>query len=539
MASDDIPVLIVGGGPVGLATSILCSFHGIRSLLVECHPGTSIYPKARYINERTMEILRQAGAELAIRETEIFPAGEGQMGSGPSVSEIGRPSVEANGLELVRGWSPTWSCTSAQDIFEPVLLKQARVREPARIRHNTELLSFEQYEDHVVARLADRERDTEWDVQARYLIGADGADSRVREALGIRMVGQPVLSNFINILFRTDLARWTGNPEFRGGFITNSEAPGLLLYNGGDRWRFQVRYFPDKGERPEDFPAERCLRLIRIAVGVPDLPLELEAILHWNEAALVAEHFGDHRVFLVGDAEHVMSPAGGFGMNLGIQNAHNLIWKVAAVLNGWASPALLATYDEERAPIVREMTETTAHNLAASRAAGGRIPVRPASLFTAFGWVFGATYASGAIVPDGTPPAEVANPKSDYNPNARPGSRAPHAWLERGEGQERISTLDLFNSGFTLLAGSSGEIWCEAARAVSGDLGIPLSAHLVGPAGDLVDASGVWKALYGVDAGGAVLVRPDGYVAWRSRSRSDQARPVLEGVLRRVLDREG
>ncbi|HET8626787.1 MAG TPA: FAD-dependent monooxygenase [Thermomicrobiales bacterium] len=541
MASDEVPVLIVGGGPVGLATSLLCSHYGIRSLLVEQHPGTSIYSKARIINARTMEIFRQLGIERAVRAAEIPHARNGVVARSLAGEELARWPGEAVLPEGVRDWSPTWGCTSTQETFEPILLAQARLREPAQIRFNTELLSFEQRDDRVVARLLDRPSGRVWEVRARYLVGADGAHSRVREALGIRMLGEPVLAHRINILFRADLARWVGDREISACFIVNPQidphAPGLLIYNGGDRWRFQVYYYPDRGERPEDYTPERCQELVRTAVGVPDLALELDGIVDWSDAALVAERFGDRRAFLVGDAEHQMTPAGGFGMNVGIQDAHNLVWKLAAVLGGWAAPTLLATYDAERAPIVREITEQMARNVVtAARAASRTAPTGPApDLFAQHGRVFGATYASPAIVPDGTVPPDVAAPVADYVPTARPGRRAPHVWLDRAG--ERISTLDLFDTAFVLLAGQAGRGWCEAARAVAGDLGVPLHAYTVGEGSDLGDPDASWAAAYGVEPDGAVLVRPDGYVAWRSRGASRDAEGVLADAFGRVLQR--
>lgn len=540
-ASPEVPVLVVGGGPVGLSTSLLCSYHGIRSLLVEQHAGTSIYPKARIINARTMEIFRQVGIEHAIRAAEIPHARDAVVARSLAGEEIARWPGETMVPESVRDWSPSWGCTSTQEDFEPILVAQARHREPAQIRFNTELLSFEQRPDHVVARLLDRPSGQEWDVRSRYLVGADGAHSRVRKALGIRMLGQPVLANRINIMFRADLARWVGDREISACFIINPQitpqAPGLLIYNGRDRWRFQVYYYPERGERPEDYTAERCMQLVRTAVGVPGLALELDGIVAWSDAALVAERFGDHRAFLVGDAEHLMTPAGGFGMNVGIQDAHNLVWKLAAVLHGWAASPLLASYEAERAPIVREITEQMGMVITARRATSPGAPSGPPrELFGQHGRVFGATYASSAIVPDGTAPVPVANPVTDYVPNARPGSRAPHVWLDRAG--ERTSTLDLFDPGFVVLAGPRGGAWCREAEAVARKLSVPLTTYAVGLSSSLTDPEGVWMHRYGVEPDGAVLVRPDGYVAWRSAAGAEDPEAVLLRVLRTVAGRE-
>jgi len=426
-----------------------------------------------------------------------------------------------------------------------VLLAEARRHEQASIRFHTRLHSFEQDDNHVRATLLDRFTGREQQVRARYLVGADGAHSRVRETLGIGMVGQRVLTHSVNILFHADLARFVGDREINICFITNPGAAGLLLYNGGDRWRFTAFYFPERGERPEDYTANRCLQIVRDAVGVADLPVELDGTFPWSDAALVAERFGDHLAFLAGDAEHLMAPAGGFGMSVGVQNAHNLAWKLAAVLHGWGTPPLLASYETERAPISRGIVEQMRRNALAARGAdrpattappaqpGARPALGRPEFFREHGLVFGATYTEGALLPDGTPPVSVSNPVTDYVPTARPGSRAPHVWLQQGE--RRISTQDLFGRQFALLAGQEGHGYCEAAAHVATARRVPLQAVRVAPDGEWQDPERAWAPTYGVEESGAVLVRPDGYVAWRGARSSADPEGELDMVLSTVL----
>lgn len=540
----EIPVLIVGGGPVGLTTSLLLSHHGISSLLVEQHPGTSIYPKARFINARTMEIFRQLGIEAALRAVEIPATRNVVWARSLAGDELARRPVETMIPEAVRAWSPTWGCTSTQETFEPVLLAEAQRRPSASLRFHTQLLSFEQGDDHILGTLLDRSSGREQQVRAQYLVGADGAHSRVREALDIRMDGEPVLTHSINILFRADLSRWVRDRAINLCFITNQEAAGLLLYNGADRWRFTAFYFPERGERADDYTPERCLQIVRAALDLPDLPVELDGTFPWSDAALVAERFGDRRALLAGDAEHLMAPAGGFGMSVGIQNAHNLTWKLAAVLQAWGAPSLLASYDAERRPISRAMTEQMARNALAARGAGRPTANAPAQseprpalgrpeFFWEHGLVFGATYATGALVPDGTPPVPVPNPVTDYAPTGRPGSRAPHVWLEYKD--RRISTLDLFGRHVILLAGQEGHGWCEAAERMAAARRVPLLPVHVTPDGEWRDPERAWAASYGVEESGAVLVRPDGYVAWRSAGSSDDPEGELDVALATIL----
>lgn len=543
----EIPVLIVGGGPVGLTTSLLLSHFGIRSLLVEQHPGTSTYPKARLINARTMEIFRQLGIEQAMRDIAIPHARNVIYASSLAGDEIMRRPMEKVIPEAARDWSPTWGLTSTQEVIESVLLARARRLATAQIRFGTQLASFEQGHDHVLATLVHRPSGRVQHVRSQYLVGADGSHSTVREALGIRMLGQPVLSYSVSILFRADLSPWVGDREINMCVVANPKASGLLITDGGNRWRFMAFYYPEDGERPEDFTPERCVQVARAAVGVPELTVDLYGIAPWNDAALVAERFSDHRVFLVGDAAQQMSPAGGFGMNAGIQEANNLAWKLAAVLGGWAPPALLPSYEAECRPISRWMTEQMAHNMGSIRATKGdaadSAPSRPGTRpmlgrpesHREHGLVFGASYDSAVIVPDGTPPVQVANPVTDYMPNARPGSRAPHVWLERDG--VRISTLDLFGCEFVVLAGAKGQTWCDAAKETAESLGVPLQSSRIGSNGDLNDPGMAWTETYGINEDAAVLVRPDGYVAWRYATSGVLQAPQIELALKTALAR--
>lgn len=537
----DIPVLIVGGGPVGLSASILLSDHGIRSMLVDQHPGTSTDPKARLINARTMEVFRQAGIENAVAALDIPHARNIVVARRLAGEELFRGPMEKVVSEVLQAWSPSCGCTTAQDILEPVLLGHAQRRAPAQVRFSTQLASFVQHNDHVLATLVHRPTGRVQQVRAQYLIGADGSRSAVRESLGIRMLGQPFLTYHVNILFRADLSPWVAGREINMCIITDPDGPGQLYFYGGHRWRFSATYDPSRGQRPEDFTPDRCLQLVRLAVGAPELDVQLLDIVPWHDSELVAERFHDRRVFLVGDAVHLMSPAGGFGMNVGIQDAHNLAWKLAAVISGWAPPASLASYEAERRPVALSMVDQMARNMrsriapdpyAVHSSASPDAPHPPmdrADVGREHNLVFGVTYDSPLIVSDGTSPLQVANPVTDYSPSARPGSRAPHVWLDRNG--ERLSTLDLFGRGFVLLTGSSGEAWRAAARQSPGRSVVPLLAFAIGPDGDFTCPDGLLSAKYGIDEDGAVLVRPDGYVAWRSRSGVSDPGRVLDQAI--------
>jgi putative polyketide hydroxylase len=235
-----------------------------------------------------------------------------------------------------------------------------------------------------------------------------------------------------------------------------------------------------------------------------------------------------------------MTPAGGFGMNTGLQDVQNLAWKLTAVLAGWAGPALLETYECERQPVDRWITAQTLRNLASIRRIGSGEASADTSMyegrqefFHEQGMIFAAAYESAAVLPDGTAPPEVTNPVTDYAPTAHPGCRAPHIWLERAG--QRLSTLDLFGTGFVLLAGRTGTAWCQAAAKIAHARHVPLHAFTVGAQGDLIDPGGSWATTYGVEQDGALLVRPDGHVAWRARSCVTNPAEILQGVLASIL----
>ena len=531
----EVDVLIIGGGPVGLTASILLSRFGVSSLLVERHPSTSIHPKARGINARTMEIFRQCGVEEAVRAAGLPPDRTGLI--------VWSHSLAGEELERRVPWrargealriSPVRACTCAQDDLEPVLRRHAESAGAGTLAFDTELAAFEQDASGVTATL--RAGGGETHVRARYLIAADGARSRVREALGIAMHGTPALYRSINILLNADLRPWTAHRPAALYFI---EQPGLkatfLTINGTNRWGFLINNLPADGAGDEYTP-ERCAAVVRQAAGVPDLDVTILGAVPWVAAALVAERYRGGRVFLAGDAAHHMPPTGGFGLNTGVQDVHNLAWKLAAVLQGWAGPALLDTYEDERLPYGRAITEQSLMNARSLGRGGPEATAKPAASFARpeflneLGMIFGATYESSAVVPDGTPPPKVENPITDYAPSARPGHRAPHAWLQRAGAQ--VSTLDLIGGRFVLLAGADGAAWCDAARAAARTHDVALEAVSVG---EQEDPEGGWRALCEIERDGAVLVRPDGQVAWRSRSAAPGTDAELRRALRRVL----
>ena len=529
----DVPVLVVGGGPVGLTASLYLSLFGIESLLVERHPGTAILPKARALNARTMEMYRQIDLEDAIRAVAMPDRFGGTILWSESLAgrEIKRLHP-GRGSAANQALSIAGNCGCSQDILEPVLRQRAEAAGPGRLRFGTALRELNCDADGVTATIEDAEGRGE-QVRARYLIAADGSQSRIRQQLGIGRRGEADVYDSINIHLRADLTPWIAErpaalylieqPELRGTFLT---------INGSDRWGFLVTSLSHYGFTPEQFTPAFSTEIVRRAVDVADLAVEVLGVSAWKASAMVAERYRAGPVFLAGDAAHEMPPTGGFGLNTGVQDAQNLAWKLAAVLRGEAGDALLDSYDAERRPVGEAVTHTSLLNaLSMGRTARQTEAVLPRKEFlNEIGLVFGARYASRAVVSQ-EEPAPVADAIEAYVPSATPGCRAPHVALRKAS--RKLSTTDLLGRGFVLLTAPAGSAWRAAADRLEG----PRVTNAV--IGDEIreEDGGDWLAAYGLREDGAVLVRPDGHVAWRSPSGADDPKATLQEVMNAILCR--
>ncbi|WP_433172850.1 FAD-dependent monooxygenase [Actinoallomurus sp. CA-150999] len=530
MSDERAPVLIVGGGLSGLTTALFLAWRGIQPILVERHPGPSFHPRAHRVNERTMELMRAVpGLEDALVEAGPWAIEDFAMVIGATVTgpEFHRMNLAEEAEAVIDGGiTPVRVSSAGQDQIEPVLLKFAK-EHGADVRFGTELVSFRQDEEGVSAVVRDRTSGAETTVRADYLIAADGHRSTIREGLGIGTHGVGTLSHNINVTFESDaLPRlmkgkeatlyYLRNPKFTGSYI-GTHIP--------ERGSVSFDYDPVK-ESPDGFDAQKCLQRVRAAFGVWNLEATIVETLPWEMASRVADRLRDGRIFIIGDAAHQMTPAGGLGGQTAMQDGYDLAWKLAAVLQNEAGPGLLDTYEEERAPVAEVTVARTVVNYL-ERLAPHRTDIPRDVKADNIGVTIGYRYRSRAILaeePDDGLPTE--NPRE---PSGRPGTRGAHVVLERDGA--RLSTIDLSGAGFVLLAGPEGAAWTQAA----GDLAAPLIAHRVGA--DLQDVEGRWQERYGVRPGGAVLLRPDGYIAWRSADAVAEPKAVLDGVLRRVLQR--
>jgi putative polyketide hydroxylase len=357
----------------------------------------------------------------------------------------------------------------------------------------------------------------------------------VREALGIGQSGHGELFHNVSVTFRAKrLADVVGDRRFIACYLTNPEADGALLpVDNQEQWVFHAPWHPERGETLEEFTDERCAQHIRTAVGMPDLEVEVTGKAPWHAAERVADSYGFGRVFLAGDSAHEMSPTGAFGSNTGIQDAHNLAWKLAAVLGGWAGPGLLETYGTERQPVAQATSARAASRSAEHSHPGYSAPPTAGPQSNVMAVAMGYRYVQGAVL--GADPTTSAVPDR-FEISAEPGSRAPHMWVHRCG--VRLSTLDLYERTCVLLTGPGGAAWHEAGRRAADALGVPLDCYRVGtePDHELAPEQGTdWAELHGTAPDGAVLVRPDGFVAWRAERAASDPYALLTEVLRDVL----
>jgi 2-polyprenyl-6-methoxyphenol hydroxylase-like FAD-dependent oxidoreductase len=514
MSSDAIPVLIAGGGPVGLALAIELGMAGIPCTVVERRDGSVSVPKMSGLSIRSMELNRRWGiAEKAKR------AGWPQTHSNDMVYctsmvgyELARAKFPAY-VDLHLPFTPEPQCACAQIFYDPILLERARSLPAVTIRHFTSLAAFTQDGDCVRATVTDTKSGRSETIAARYLVGCDGAGGTVASALGVGYEGLGVFAHSVNVYVRSpDLAKihdkgWARFYRFTDARGTWGEIIGI---DGKELWRLSVL------KADPNFDGDGYVRRL----AGTDLKYEILSVMDWERRERVADRYRDRRVFLAGDAAHQNSPTGGLGLHTGLADACDLGWKLAAVLKGWGGETLLDSYEIERKPVALDnvRVSTKEFTLLADMPAGPEIDEdsprgealrqRFAETFWRTGQVrsslftenlrLGYCYEPSPIcVPDGTarPPVET----QEFVPVARPGTRAPHAWI--GEGR---STLDLFGRGFVLLRLGANPPGAESIAEAASRRRVPL---------DIVDlADRRIAALY---ERRLVLVRPDGHVAWR------------------------
>ncbi|WP_406162739.1 FAD-dependent monooxygenase [Streptomyces sp. NBC_00882] len=568
-------VLIVGSGPAGASAALALSTYGVSNIVVTRYASLADTPRAHITNQRTMEVLRDLGVEQAViaQATPQHLMGNTTFCTSLAGEELGRvrswgndPLVQA-AHELA---SPTRMCDMPQHLMEPVLV-DAAVARGTGLRFQTEYLSHTQDADGVTVTVRDRLRGDSYEIRAKYLIGADGGRSKVAEDAGLPMGGQMGVAGSINIVFEADLAKYTAH---RPSTLYWVLAPGATVGGIGaglvrcvrpwNEWMIVWGYDVTAGA--PDLTTEYAESVVRQLVGDDEIPVTIKSSSAWTVNEMYAETYSHGRVFCAGDATHRHPPSNGLGSNTSIQDSYNLAWKLKLVLDGTAAPKLLDTYTAERAPVGKQVVTRANQSIGETapifEALDGLSPQTPEQLwaniaarkdtteaaekqrarlreaiafkvyeFNAHGVDLNQRYASDAVVPDGTPAETFARDSElHHQPTSRPGARVPHAWITSGT--RTLSTLDTVGKGrFTLLTGIGGEGWVRAAAAQ----GIEIATVVVGPGQEYEDPYGDWAHLSEISDAGALLVRPDGFIAFRHPTAAPDAEKLLTDALRQIL----
>lgn len=547
------PVIILGAGPVGLGASVELARCHVPSILIERNATTSWHPKTRNFNTRTMEIARGWGREVydELRQLDLPIQWKSPIRFFDHICGRETGNLESKGFKGAGPeCSPVSSVLSSQDMIEPVMLQQAQRSGMVDVRFNTEMLEFisghEDDAEGVRIRIRNKETGEESIIEGSALIAADGAASSMRERLELKLEGTLKIAHFINTYFKADLEKHVGDKAGILLFVASEKASGVFQpLDSRGRWLAQMSV-PEDQWSTDLFTKERCAQWIRDASGVEDLEIEVVSVGKWQMNAAVCHTLQKGRVLMMGDAAHMFPPTGGLGVNTGLQGMHNAIWKLALFLRGKAGRGLLQTYTTERKPVSKWVAEQSFHNASQvgqmrALAMGQAAPSMTAEqVLTAtrrygnqLGMELGSIYSSPAVVADGTDVPQIADPYVDYVPCGRPGSRAPHVWL-LSAGQ-RYSTLDLLSPEFTLLVAEKGQGWGALVAQLSSRFSLDIRVHQVGI--DSQDEEKTFNSRYGLSEQGAVLIRPDGYIAWRGQQDAASEGAALEAALKQVLDR--
>ncbi|TNE47572.1 MAG: 2,4-dichlorophenol 6-monooxygenase [Deltaproteobacteria bacterium] len=578
-------VLIVGSGPAGGTMALALSTYGVDNVVVTRFSRLVRTPRAHITNQRTMEVLRDLGVEDEVMKQAVPRElmGNNVFCETLAGEELGRihswqnHPLRAAAAEMA---SPTSINDTPQNLMEPILIGNATQR-GTKIRYNTEYLRHEQDEEGVTATVKDHLTSEEYQIRAKYLYGADGGNSQVADHCGLPFAGEMGVGGSMNIVFEADLSKYVAH---RPSVLYWVMQPGANIGGIGmglirmvrPWWKWLIVWGYDINQGTPEIDEEFAIGVARDLIGDPNIDIKIDSYSVWTVNNMYGTCNTDRRVFCGGDAMHRHPPSNGLGSNTSIQDSYNLAWKLAMVLQGYASPALLSTYNDERIPIAKQIVtranqsidefgpifdaigflstedpDEKKANMARRKentpeGKKQREALRKALLFKryefdAHGVDMNQRYESSAVVSDNTPkPEPDVDVELSYFRTTYPGTKVPHNWFRRGPfgGTEKLATLDLCGRGaFTLLTGIGGEGWVEAARDYSAASGVPIRTYVVGPGQDVEDVYQEWADIREVDEEGCLLVRPDGYIGFRSKSIGDSPNEVLTQAMNQILGR--
>jgi len=572
-------VLIVGSGPAGSSMAALLSTYGVKNMLVTRYRWLAETPRAHITNQRTMEVMRDLGLE---EQCMLYATGQKLMGNNVFCTslageELGRLHTWGNHPDSFarhRLASPTEMNDLPQNLLEPILFSAACAR-GTQARLSTEYLSHTQDAKAVTAKLRDRISGHEYEIRAKYLIGADGGNSKVAQDAELPMNGKMGMAGSINIIIEADLSKYVAHRPsvlywvLQPGSDVGGIGMGLVrMVRPWNEWLVLWGYDISKAapKVTEKFARQVCWNLI----GDKTIPIKVKSISTWTVNHMHATKYSKGRVFCMGDACHRHPPSNGLGSNTSIQDAFNLAWKMALVLRGKATPRLLDTYNAERAPIGKQIVDRANKsigefgpifealgllstkdpkamkaNMASRKEATPLGAERRRKLretiaykvyeFDAHGVEMNHRYKSTAVAGDGTREPKLAqDPELIYQATTFPGARLPHVWLEKD--RKKLSSLDIVGHGrFTLITSIGGNDWIKAAKAASKNLGVEIETVSIGPGCDIEDPFGDWARAREIDDEGCLLVRPDHHVAFRSHSTSKAVAGELLAAMQKIL----
>lgn len=572
-----VDVLVIGAGPAGLTASLALARDGVVALTVTKYPGTANGPRAHITNQRTMEVLRDLGVEERVRAVAVPNEfmGHNVWATSFAGQEIARLMAWGAGVERNHEYqkaSPSEMCNIPQHILEPEL-RDAALEQGADLRFSCEMVGIRQDEHGVDVVVQDRDTGVrEW-VRAKYVIAADGGRSRAAESLGFPFRGESNLGAAVSAWIEADLTKYT---EHRPGTLYWMTQPGNDYWVGSGTWicvkpwtEWVLLFMYDPADGEPDLSEEALRARARTTIGDPAVDIRIKSVGTWQINHMVAEQYSIGRVFLAGDAAHRHPPANGLGTNTSIQDVYNLCWKLKMVLKGAAGPELLETYHQERQPIGEQVVDRAMKSVADMLPISKAIGVEPGQSaeegwariehlfssqegaaerrrelaeavelqnyqFNALGVEIDHRYQQGALVDNGEPWDEgTVDPELHHRPTTHAGARLPHAWVEYN--RSRVSTLDIGASGFRLLTGRNGQAWIEAALNAGTTVGVDVPVFQIGRSCDYDDVYLSWEKVREVGDSGAILVRPDGHVAWRAHQMPANPTAELTGALAATL----
>ncbi|QFZ73551.1 phenol 2-monooxygenase [Streptomyces fagopyri] len=575
-------VVVIGSGPAGASAALLLATLGVDAIMITKYRWTANTPRAHITNQRAMEVFRDLGVETQVLAdaTEHGLVGDTVFCTSITGEEIGRihtwgtrPDREAD----YRLASPCLTVDIPQTYLEPILVRNATQR-GAHTRFSSEYLSHTQDADGVTVEVLDRLTGARYSIRAKYLIGADGARSKVAADIGLPFEGAMDIAGSMNITFKADISRYVSHRPsvlywvVQPGSDVGGIGAGLVrMIRPWNEWLIVWGY--DIEDEPPVVDERAAVQIVRNLLGMPDLDVEITGTSLWGNNEMYASRLHHGRVFCAGDAVHRHPPSNGLGSNTSVQDAYNLAWKLAAVLRGQAAPALLDSYTAERAPVAERIVKranrssrefvgifeslglldarTEAEMAAAIEERKDNTPagaakraalVRAMDLknyeFNAHGVELGQFYTSSAVLSDGSAlPAPTRDTDLYYEMSTVPGSHLPHAWV--GDSSRRLALMDLAPyTRWTLLTGIAGEAWAQAGEKIAQELGVPLGTVVIGPGREVTDLYYDWAKLREVEESGVLLVRPDKHIAWRAATLPDNPEDQLRQALLSILGRD-